>query len=80
MLAGANAACGNAIVPLGHDLVADAHLLVPPLDESVAFEARHELVEGRGAALHAPVDGGIPDNASGLVTGGKDAEGEELQV
>src|SRR5262249_23678293 len=68
------------VAPLRDRLVPDGDLFVPAVDQLVPFEARHQLIEGRRAALHAVGRDGLADDAPRLSAVAEQAEDEELQV
>ena len=70
----------DAVAPFANGLIADNDRLVPSLDEPVALEARHELIERGAGASHAVVGDDIADDAARLFTRENDAEGEELEM
>src|SRR3982751_82169 len=71
---------GDAIASLTNGLVADGDGLVPAVNESIALEPRHELVERGARASDTEVGDHIADDAARLLTRENDAECEELQV
>src|SRR6185503_5275032 len=62
----ARAAGGDAIPPLADGLVADDDGLVPALEEPIALEPRHQLVERGTSTPHTVVGNDIADDTPGL--------------
>src|SRR5688572_18499457 len=59
--------CRDAIATLADGLIADDDGLVPALDQTIALEPRHELVERRTGPLHAVFGDDVTDDTAGLL-------------
>lgn len=70
----------DAVPPLAHCLIPNDDRLIPPFDETITLEPRHELIEGRAGATDAVRSHDVSDDTAGLITREQHAQGEELQV
>ena len=70
----------DAVASLADGLVADDDRLIPSVDECVALEARHELVERSAGPSHTVIGDDVADHSPRFIVREDDAEGEELKM
>jgi hypothetical protein len=71
---------GDAIPSFSNGLIADDDRLVPSVDEAVALETCHELIERCSGATNTILGDDVTNHSTGLLVGEDDAEREELEM